>query len=119
MRVGFSKILTNDVKLGRAIMIKCPKCGEPLNGYKLLFKSDYSKIQCGNCGSIWNLKVKRNKFYAIANGLFGGLSALLLAVIVSFLGLLWLGIIAAVFFLGVWVLVMRKFVEKFIEIVKY
>jgi len=100
-------------------MIKCPKCGEPLNGYKLLFKPDYSKIECGNCGSTWNLKVKRNRFYRVFGGVFGALSSVILAAIIIFFGLLWLGVITAVILCGIGFLIMRNFVERFIEIVKY
>ncbi len=100
-------------------MIKCPKCDKPLNGFKLLFKSNYSKIECGNCGSKWNLKVSKNKFYRIFGGVFGALSAVVLAVIIIFFGLLWLGLIAAVILCGIGFLIIRNFVERFIEIVKY
>jgi DNA-directed RNA polymerase subunit RPC12/RpoP len=100
-------------------MIRCPECNDPLNGFKLLFKSDYSKIECGNCGSKWNLKVRRNKFYRIFGAVFGVVSALVLALIIVFFGLLWLGVIAAVVLLGIVFLIMRNFVEKFIEIIKY
>ena len=100
-------------------MISCPKCGEPLDDHKLLFKMDYSVIECVDCGSRWNLKIKRNKFYRVFGAIFGGLSFILLAAIMAIWGLLWLGIIAAVVLLGVGFIIMRNFVEKFIEIIKY
>ncbi len=97
-------------------MIKCPKCDKPLNGFKLLFKTDYSKIECGNCGSKWNLKVKKNKslLWGVSGGVFGPLAFLAF----SFLGFLW-GSIAVIALLIIYYLVMRNFVENFIEIVKY
>jgi len=97
-------------------MIKCPKCDKPLNGFKLLFKLDYSKIECSNCGSKWNLKVKKNKslLWGVSGGVFAAVSYLALL----FLGFLW-GSIAAITLLVIYYLVMHNFVEKFIEIVKY
>ncbi len=100
-------------------MISCPECGEPLDSDKLLFKMDYSVIECANCGSRWNLKVRRNKFYRVFGAIFGCLSFILLSAIMAIWGLLWLGVIAFFVILGVGFLIMRNFVEKFIEIVKY
>ncbi len=97
-------------------MIKCPKCGKPLNGFKLLFKMDYSVIECGNCGSKWNLKIKKNK--SLLWGVSGGVFAALAFLALRFLGFLW-GSIVAIALLAIYYLVMHNFVENFIEIVKY
>ena len=47
-------------------MIKCPKCHQPLNRFKLLFKSNYSTIKCSNCG-------KTSKIRRLGGTMFGAI----------------------------------------------
>jgi len=100
-------------------MIKCPQCEQPVSNSKFLFKTDYSIVECDNCGYQMKIKINRN-FSGIIGALTGALNGLLAYTVLNFLGLLQgLGLLILILLveLGLIAIYTLKKIDNFVNIV--
>ena len=95
-------------------MIQCPQCQREISEYKFLFKSDYSIVECDNCGK--KLKIKRTWGGTMLGGILGGINGIIGYLALNFWGIIpGLAILLLIIIIEIWIDV--KLIDKTVEII--